>query len=130
MIVMKPCSRNRKLLAWLALGELDSHRAAALREHVESCDGCRRYLAEMSSVTDSLTVDEGTPEIQATEAFHGRLVNKLTRLEPPAWVAASEKANARPLTPSLSPTDGERVPLGRMRGKQWAGSGKSWQRHS
>ena len=74
---MRPCSRNRKPLAWLALGELDARRAAGLHAHMETCDGCRRYLAEISAVTEELAAAEKTPGIQASEAFHRRLVTRL-----------------------------------------------------
>jgi anti-sigma factor RsiW len=74
---MKPCSRNRKPLAWLAVGELDARAAAALREHVKTCEGCRVYLAEISSVTERLGAAEMTPDIQASESFHRRVVERL-----------------------------------------------------
>ena len=74
---MKPCSRNRKPLAWLALGELDARRAGELRAHVETCDGCRRYLAEISSVTEGLSAAGVPPDMQASEVFHRRVMTKL-----------------------------------------------------
>jgi len=74
---MRPCSRNRKPLAWLALGELDARRTAGLRAHVETCDGCRRYLAVILAVTEKLAAAERRPDIQASEAFHRRLVTRL-----------------------------------------------------
>ena len=80
---MKPCSKNRKLLAWLALGELDARRAGELHEHIQGCEGCRRYLAEVSTVTQSLASAETHPDIQASKSFHQRLVGRL-RAEQPA----------------------------------------------
>jgi anti-sigma factor RsiW len=77
----EPCSRNRKPLAWLALGELDARRAGELRAHLETCDGCRRYLAEISAVTEKVAAAVMTPDVQATEAFHRGVVAKL-RAEP------------------------------------------------
>jgi anti-sigma factor RsiW len=74
---MKPCSRNRKLLAWLALGELDARRAGELRAHIQTCDGCRRYLEQISTVTEKLTAAEVMPEIEASESFHQRLAGRL-----------------------------------------------------
>jgi len=74
---MKPCSRNRKPLAWLALRELDARTATALRAHLETCEGCRRYLAELSTVTEKLASAEVTPDIQASESFHRRVVTRL-----------------------------------------------------
>jgi anti-sigma factor RsiW len=85
---MKPCSRNRKPLAWLALGELDARAAAELRTHIETCDDCRRYLAEISSVTEELTAAEVTPDIQASETFHRSVVTRLrAERSGPIWPA-------------------------------------------
>jgi anti-sigma factor RsiW len=78
---MKPCLRNRKPLAWLALGELDARTAAALRAHIQTCDGCRRYLAEVSAVTEMLAATDLAPDTQASESFHRRVVIRL-RAEP------------------------------------------------
>ena len=75
---MKPCFTKRKLIAWLALGELDAPRAQALRAHIETCDGCRRYLSEMSALGKRLAAVETTPEIEASESFHRRLVSRLS----------------------------------------------------
>jgi hypothetical protein len=102
---MKPCLRNRKLLAWLALDELDARRAGELRAHIQTCDGCRRYLEEISAVTERLAAAEVTPEIEASESFHKRLAG---RLEQPAslWEAlfaqfAATRLNWRVALPAL-----------------------------
>jgi anti-sigma factor RsiW len=78
---MKPCLGNRKPLALLAVGELDARVAAALRPHIETCEGCRRYLAEISAVTERVAAAEMTPDIQASESFHRGVVARL-RAEP------------------------------------------------
>jgi hypothetical protein len=44
---------------------------------METCDGCRRYLAEISAVTEKLAAAEKTPDLQASGAFHRRLVTRL-----------------------------------------------------
>lgn len=74
---MKPCAKNRKLIAWLALDELDARQASDLRVHVESCEGCRRYLEKVSNVTQKLTAAEIQSDIRASESFHQRLVRRL-----------------------------------------------------
>ena len=74
---MKPCSTNRKLIAWLALDALDAPRARHLRAHLENCEGCRRYLEEISNVKETLTAAEIRPHIQASESFHQRVVRSL-----------------------------------------------------
>ena len=94
---MKPCSKNRKLLAWLALGELDARRAGELRAHIQTCDGCHAYLEEMSSVTERLAAAETKPEIQASESFHKRLGARLERPASP-WERLVAQFAAKRLT--------------------------------
>lgn len=79
---MKPCSKNRKLIAWLALDELDVRQAQELRAHLETCEGCRRYLEEISNVTESLAAVETCEDIRASESFHRKVVARLRREEP------------------------------------------------
>ncbi len=89
---MKPCFGKRKLIAWLALGELDARRAQNLRAHVETCEGCRGYFEEMSAVARRLAAAEDPPEIEASASFHRRLVGRL-RAEPSE--AGGERAGVR-----------------------------------
>jgi anti-sigma factor RsiW len=79
---MKPCSDNRKQLAWLAAGALDETQSRELRAHVETCAGCREYLSEMTVVTHKLAASKITPEIQASEAFHQRVVRSVRAVKP------------------------------------------------
>ena len=74
---MKPCSTRRKLIAWLALDALDVQEARDLRAHLETCEGCRRYLEEISNVTERLIAAETEPDIQPSESFHQRVVGRL-----------------------------------------------------
>jgi hypothetical protein len=104
---MKPCFSKRKLIAWLALGELDARRAQALRAHVETCKGCRSYFEEMSAVARRLAAAEDPPEIEASASFHRRLVGRLraegsaTAWESVAsWLSAS-RLNWRVAVPVL-----------------------------
>jgi hypothetical protein len=71
---MKPCSRNRKLITWLALNALEAGQARELRAHLESCEGCRHYLAEMSSVAGRLAEAGTESGLETTEAFHQKVV--------------------------------------------------------
>jgi hypothetical protein len=79
---MKPCSRNRKLLAWLALGNLDAEWAAPLREHVAACEGCRSYLEELAKVTASISGAEIKADIVATESFHRQIIASVKASQP------------------------------------------------
>jgi anti-sigma factor RsiW len=79
---MKPCAQNRKLIVWLASNALDAQRARHLRAHLETCEGCRRHLAEISSMTERLAEGETSPDIQASEIFHQRVAGKLRAARP------------------------------------------------
>jgi Putative zinc-finger len=88
---MKPCSKNRKRIAWLALGALDAESAEALREHFEHCDGCRGYANELSNVTATLTTAEMQSDIEATASFHRRVVAGIKAQEArPVWQSMRE----------------------------------------
>src|SRR5262245_8968836 len=71
---MKPCFKNRKLLAMLALGNLEAKPATALREHVATCPGCRCYLDEVAMVTAGISAAEMKADIVATASVHRRVV--------------------------------------------------------
>lgn len=73
---MKPCAKNRKLIAWLALDALDGPQARVLRGHLATCEGCRRYLAEISNVTANLAAAK-TADIQTSESFHQTVAGRL-----------------------------------------------------
>ena len=74
---MKPCSKNRKLIAWLVLGNLEADRARVLRDHLESCGGCRRYFEELSMVTASVRAAEVKTSFEAGASFHQRVVDRV-----------------------------------------------------
>jgi anti-sigma factor RsiW len=78
---MKPCSKNRKPLALLALGNLDAEQSTALRDHVATCEGCRRYLDELAKVTASISGAEMKVDIVATASFHRKVVAAVTAEE-------------------------------------------------
>ena len=79
---MKPCVKNKKLIAWLALDALDIRQAQTLHEHLATCEGCRRYLAEISNVAAKLAVAEANPDVQTTESFHRKVAGKLRETKP------------------------------------------------
>jgi anti-sigma factor RsiW len=83
---MKPCSKNRKPIAWLVSGALDAKKASALRAHFAHCENCRQYFEELSSVTEKLALAalDSTPE--PSELFHRRVVEKLRAVESPSFV--------------------------------------------
>jgi anti-sigma factor RsiW len=79
---MKPCAQNRKLIAWLASNALDARQTRQLRAHLKTCEGCRRYLAEISNVTESLVAAETNSNVQASESFHQKVAAKLRTAKP------------------------------------------------
>ena len=79
---MKPCAKNRKLIAWLASNALDARQTRQLQAHLETCEGCRRYLAEISSVTERLVATQSNPDVQASEVFHQKLAGRLRAAKP------------------------------------------------
>src|SRR5205814_1732677 len=74
---MKPCSTHRKRIAWLALDALDFQEARDLRAHLETCEGCRRYLEEISNLTQRLIAAETELDIQPSKSFHQRVAGRL-----------------------------------------------------
>jgi negative regulator of sigma E activity len=78
---MQPCSKNRKLIAWLALGMLEGREAAELREHISTCEGCRRYSEEIANVAARLEAAEPDSDLKASDFFHRRVAGKLRAVE-------------------------------------------------
>ncbi len=78
---MKPCSKHRKRIAWLAAGALDSGLEGELRGHLETCAGCRGYLEQLRALTAKLTSSELRSDLVPSAMFHQRLVKSLTAEE-------------------------------------------------
>ena len=78
---MKPCRKNRRLIAWLTLGALEVAREGSLRAHIETCAPCRRYLEEISTVAHRLKAVDTGADIRAHEGFHRRVLSALTAAE-------------------------------------------------
>jgi len=96
---MKPCFNNRKLIAWLAVDALDDRQTRSLRAHLETCEGCRRYLAEISNVAQKLSAAAIPPNIHAAESFHQRVLGALRAEETAsAWETLLARLRATLLT--------------------------------
>lgn len=95
---MKPCSSNRKQLALLAADALDPRRAEDLRAHLEACEGCRRYLADISTLTQELSAVEINSEIQTCDAFHQKVIKQVrAERSPSIWeIAIAQLSEALP----------------------------------
>jgi anti-sigma-K factor RskA len=81
---MKPCSHNRKQIAWLALNALDAPKATVLREHLVGCEGCRRYWDEISNVTQRLAAATPDSALAASASFRRKVANKLEQVGSPS----------------------------------------------
>jgi anti-sigma factor RsiW len=93
---MKPCSRKRKRIAWLSLGLLSDAEARDLRSHIETCEGCRSYLAEISRVNQRLEAVKAPDDIRASADFHRRLARALRAEAPrPFWESLAAFLRAR-----------------------------------
>ena len=71
---MKPCSRNRKNIALLAVAALDAAQERDLRTHLERCPGCHGYWRQMSALTGKLASAQLPTSLEASERFHQRVV--------------------------------------------------------
>jgi|ERR1051326_61301 anti-sigma factor RsiW len=75
---MKPCKKNKRLLAWLAADALDDPRSRVLRQHLATCPGCEAYWKELLMVCRShSTAAEAAPQLQTSASFHARLVRRI-----------------------------------------------------
>ncbi len=96
---MKPCFNNRKFIAWLALDALGDRQRRSLRAHLQTCEGCRRYLAEISNVAEKLSAAATPPDIQAADSFHQRVLGALRAEETAsAWENLVARLRATLLT--------------------------------
>jgi anti-sigma-K factor RskA len=82
---MNSCASNRKLIVWQTLNALDGRQTRQLREHLETCADCRRYMAEISNVTENLAAAETNPAIQASENFHRSVAQRLRAAQPASF---------------------------------------------
>jgi anti-sigma factor RsiW len=75
---MKPCARNRKLIAWLVMDALDVKAAGELRHHIESCAQCQKYRQELLSIRGKFRRTADTlPEVNTSPGFHQQLVRRI-----------------------------------------------------
>ena len=96
--MMKPCANQRKKLAALALGLLEQGPARELRAHLQTCAGCRSYLAELSGVTVQLTAAEPAVELPASDKFHRSVMARIeARSAGPDWWMILDLLRAVPL---------------------------------
>ena len=64
---MKPCSNNRKLIGLLAVDALSANEQRELCAHIQTCDGCRAYLQEISNVAQKLATVQTRSQIQSRQ---------------------------------------------------------------
>jgi len=61
---------------------LDAKQARGLRAHLETCESCRRYLEEISTVKNKLSAVEIVPQVQASASFHQGWVGAVNAAHP------------------------------------------------
>jgi anti-sigma factor RsiW len=74
---MKPCSKYRKSIAWLAAGTLGAGETSQIERHLKSCSACRSYLTEMSGVVNRLEKKPIETEVVASPRLHQRILGSL-----------------------------------------------------
>lgn len=82
---MNPCADKKEQIAWLAINAQDDAQAQALREHFKTCPNCKAYYDDMAGVTGILATAQPDQNIQATSAFHGRLVKSIETTPQTRW---------------------------------------------
>jgi len=87
---MKPCNKNRKRVAWLALGVLGPQEDEQVRAHLQSCSGCRDYFQELSVVSEHLRKVRVDTAVESTDRFHRRVLGELK-------ASSSEPSGRRPV---------------------------------
>ena len=85
---MNVCAKKQKLIVELAMEALEPGQARELRAHIENCTGCREYLAEISSLNARLRVVATGTDIEASEAFHQRVMRTVREEEAQPWWGA------------------------------------------
>lgn len=65
----------------MAVNAIEGEPARELRSHLESCRGCRQYLAEISNVGERIGGAEVETGIEASPAFHRKVAAALRRQE-------------------------------------------------
>jgi len=71
---MKPCTKKKPLLVWLALGELNAEDACQLKLHLDLCPACQEYFKEVALLCrQHQDGAEMLPPAQVSESFHGAL---------------------------------------------------------
>jgi predicted anti-sigma-YlaC factor YlaD len=78
---MKPCENNKRLLALMAAGVPDGTNAERLRQHMESCSGCRRYWESMCVLSERLVNISELPQAKPSEDFHATLAARIATQE-------------------------------------------------
>src|SRR5687767_4529622 len=77
---MNPCRKNKRRIAWMAAGVLEMADAERLRQHLDTCPGCRHHWENMRALSERLKAVE-LPDAERTESFHRRVVRKIREEE-------------------------------------------------
>jgi len=75
---MNTCKKNKRRIAWMTTGVLDTTEVETLRRHFESCPTCRSYWQSLSALSEQLVNASNLPPAEPTESFHRTLVQKIS----------------------------------------------------
>lgn len=79
---MKRCRTYRKLIVWLASGDLDENKRRSLDAHLVDCRACRSYWKEINGLAGLLAAGESDSSLTASPAFHQNLLNVIKAEKP------------------------------------------------
>ena len=79
---MKSCRKYRKQIVWRAAAVLEDSQARTLSAHLETCAGCRAYVAEISVITERLAAAETDSTLHTSARFHRELTARLQTSRP------------------------------------------------
>lgn len=75
---MKPCPSHHKSIALLACESLGADEAGPLRQHLQTCPGCREYFEQLTAVAaEHVGAARQLPEMELSPRLRGRIAGAL-----------------------------------------------------
>lgn len=80
------CSKAKKLISEYIDDELDAKKASSLRDHIEACPDCQKFLKDFQKITDQAKdLEEKTPSGKTWFRIQARLRDEREGTAAPAW---------------------------------------------
>jgi len=85
---MKPCCKNRPLLAMVALRHAGELPDAGLQKHLETCKECRDYLEEFAQLSTVIQAAAAEPraDFVPAERFYRQLSSRILESKPRSFL--------------------------------------------